>query len=344
LRWVGGLLSASSVKLPRQVNWFQENSLIVRNFEYLLALERERHFGRAAASCRVSQPTLSAGIKQLEEDMDVLIVRRGQRFDGFTPEGARVLAWAQQMNEDCQRLKQELSDLREKGVQGPFRLGMLPATSALAPILSVALAEQMPSLELSIFTSDAHRLLQDVRQTRLDVALVYIEDLVEENLDIYALYRERMFLFTTQNMKQKRVGWEDVVALPLCLLRFAAPPTAEAQLKAAMKTIATDSLDVLAAHLATGRWSTVLPQSLAVRLGRTPGLRAIPVTGPGSHANVGFVTARRESLPPAVRGLLEMVHTPELVKPIRALLAVHRGLLPDPTKSSSDENPAPQDL
>jgi len=50
--------------------------MIVRNFEYLLALNQERHFARAAAACRVSQPTLSAGIKQLEEDMDARIVRR----------------------------------------------------------------------------------------------------------------------------------------------------------------------------------------------------------------------------------------------------------------------------
>jgi DNA-binding transcriptional LysR family regulator len=308
--------------------------LIVRNFEYLLALDQERHFGRAATRCRVSQPTLSAGIKQLEEDMDVLIVRRGQRFDGFTPEGARVLAWAQQMNADCQR---------EKGVHGPFRLGMLPATSALAPILSVALAEQMPALELSIVTEDAHRLMQNVRQNKLDLALVYVEDLEEENLDVYALYRERMFLFTTHAIAERRVGWEDVIAMPLCLLRAGAPPVAEAQLKAATRTIMTDSLEVLAAHLATGRWATVLPQSLAVRLEKTPGLHAIPISGAGSHANVGFVTVRRESLPPAVRGLLEMVHTPELVKPIRALLAVHRSLLAESAKSAPDGVAAPQD-
>ena len=55
--------------------------MIIRNFEYLLALSKERHFARAANACRVSQPTLSAGIKQLEEDMDVLIVKRGRRFE-----------------------------------------------------------------------------------------------------------------------------------------------------------------------------------------------------------------------------------------------------------------------
>lgn len=107
--------------------------MIIRNFEYLLALNKERHFARAAASCRVSQPTLSAGIKQLEDDMDVLIVKRGQRFEGFTREGERVLAWAQQMLEDCNRLKRELHDLRDQGMQVPSVRGCCPGPRRWLP-------------------------------------------------------------------------------------------------------------------------------------------------------------------------------------------------------------------
>ena len=58
--------------------------------EYLMALSRERHFGRAAETCGVTQPTLSAGIKQLEEQLGVLLVQRGSRFIGFTPEGELI--------------------------------------------------------------------------------------------------------------------------------------------------------------------------------------------------------------------------------------------------------------
>ena len=170
--------------------------MIIRNFEYLLSLNKERHFARAAAACRVSQPTLSAGIKQLEEDMDVLIVRRGRRFEGFTPEGERVLAWAQQMMEDCMRLKQELHGFRDNGIRGPFRLGMLPATSALASVLSVAFAAKFPELQISIATGDAAHLVQALREGKADVALTYLEEAPGEGLDAYALYRERMFLFT----------------------------------------------------------------------------------------------------------------------------------------------------
>src|SRR5271165_6100337 len=68
--------------------------MVIRHLQYLTSLARERHFARAASACSVTQPTLSAGIKQLEESLGVLIVERRQRFVGFTAEGERVLIWA----------------------------------------------------------------------------------------------------------------------------------------------------------------------------------------------------------------------------------------------------------
>ena len=302
--------------------------MIIRNFEYLLALNKERHFARAAAACRVSQPTLSAGIKQLEEQMDVRIVKRGQRFEGLTPEGERVLAWAQQMLEDCMRLKQELHELRD-AKEGPFRIGMLPATSALASILSVAFAEKFPALQISIDTADASRLLQAVRQGDLDVALTYLDEAAGEGLDSYALYRERMFLFTTMPLDDvHRVAWVDLLALPLCLLRSALPRATETHLEQAAKVTYTDSASVLAAHIASGRWSTVLPQSLVTVLAGTPALRATAIAKPGQHGNVGFVTVKNVPLPAAVHALMEMAHTPELVGAIRGMLAAHEAYIP----------------
>jgi DNA-binding transcriptional LysR family regulator len=313
--------------------------LIIRNFEYLLALSRERHFARAAAACRVSQPTLSAGIRQLEEDMDVLIVRRGQRFEGFTTEGERVLAWAQQMLEDCNRLKQELHTLRNHGMRGEFRMGMLPATSALAAVLSVGFGEMYPELQISIVTGEAAKLTQMVRQGEIDVALTYVDEPVGEGLDAYALYRERMFLFTTVaagpagEEAGPRVTWAEVAALPLCLLRSGVPASAEEQMERAEKVIYTDAPGVLAAHVATGRWSTVLPQSLAGMLTKTPGLRAVAIAKPGEQANVGFVVAKSDPLPPAVHALMELAHAPEMVTAIRRILRAHVGYVAKRAKS-----------
>ena len=80
---------------------------LLEKLEFLLALAREKHFGRAGETCGVTQPTLSAGIKQLEETFGVLLVNRGSRFQGFTAEGERVLDWARRIVGDTRAMRQE---------------------------------------------------------------------------------------------------------------------------------------------------------------------------------------------------------------------------------------------
>jgi DNA-binding transcriptional LysR family regulator len=81
---------------------------MIEKLEFIIALARERHFGNAAEACGVSQPTLSAGIKQLEDSFGVLLVQRGSRFQGFTPEGERVLDWARRIVGDTRAMRQEI--------------------------------------------------------------------------------------------------------------------------------------------------------------------------------------------------------------------------------------------
>lgn len=303
--------------------------MIVRNFEYLLALHRERHFGNAAKSCSVSQPTLSAGIRQLEEDMDVQIVRHGRRYDGLTREGERVLAWAKQMYDDCKGLERELSALR-RGLEGQFRLGVQTGTSAVMPTVSVALSEKIPLLEQSILTRDLASLLTAIRQHELDIALVYLENLDGKEFDTHLLYRERILLFQVSDDTQARsLGWEEIKKIPLCLMYSSLPDLTLTQLSQRdAQTIHTDSMEILVNHLATGRYSTVLPQSLAGRMVEVPRLQALAITGPGSHANVGFVASKNAFKSASSHALLELIHTPELVTPIKAIMSAHRRLRP----------------
>ena len=66
----------------------------IKQLKYLIALDETRHFGKAASQCNVTQPTLSMRIRSLEEELGLVLIVRGQRFEGFTPEGERILAWA----------------------------------------------------------------------------------------------------------------------------------------------------------------------------------------------------------------------------------------------------------
>src|SRR5258707_823837 len=85
---------------------------MIDKLEYLLALARERNFGRAAEQCGVTQPTFSAGIKQLEDTLGVMLVQRTSRFLGFTSEGERVLDWARGIVADTRAMRQEMQTRR----------------------------------------------------------------------------------------------------------------------------------------------------------------------------------------------------------------------------------------
>ena len=97
---------------------------MIDKLDFILALARERHFGRAAEACGVTQPTLSAGVKQLEEQMGVLLVNRGSRFQGFTPEGERVLDWARRIVGDTRAMREEINALRH-GLTGRLRIAAI---------------------------------------------------------------------------------------------------------------------------------------------------------------------------------------------------------------------------
>ena len=71
---------------------------MIDRLEMFVALAAERHFGRAAEVCGVTQPSLSAGIRALEDQLGVQLVYRGSRFQGLTPEGQRVLDWARRID------------------------------------------------------------------------------------------------------------------------------------------------------------------------------------------------------------------------------------------------------
>src|SRR5262245_59397553 len=106
----------------------------IRQLQYLVALAREKHFTRAAQACHVSQPTLSGRIRQLEQELGVPIVERGQRFHGFTPDGERVLRWAQTILENWASLQHEIESLRNTSgtLSGHLSVGVIPSALPMA--------------------------------------------------------------------------------------------------------------------------------------------------------------------------------------------------------------------
>src|ERR1700743_1866536 len=122
---------------------------MIDRLEFIIALAREGHFGRAAEACRVSQPSLSAGIRQLEDMFGVLLVERGSRFQGFTPEGERVLEWARRIVGDARAMRQDIDALK-RGLAGNIRIAAIPTALAMTAMLTTPYRARHPEVRFTI--------------------------------------------------------------------------------------------------------------------------------------------------------------------------------------------------
>ena len=288
--------------------------MIVRHLQYLTALARERHFGRAASACNVTQSTLSAGIKQLEENLGVLIAERGQRFLGLTEEGEHVLAWAQRVLADYSGLKQELSEMRE-GMVGQLRIGAIPVTLPIISLLTAPFAKHHARTDIVVTSQSSIEIQRRLDEFNLDIGVTYLDNEPLSRVRSVPLYRERYVLLTRpQGAFHGRtvISWSDAAALPLCLL------TPDMQNRRILDmhfheagaeihpSLETNSLVTLWSHLRFGHWSTVVPHTFLLLLGETDGLMAIPLVEPDASHLIGLVASDRDPLPPAAHALLDL--------------------------------------
>ena len=85
----------------------------IKQLFYLIALDKTQHFGQAAEMCHVTQPTLSMRLRNLEKELDVVLIKRSSRFEGFTEEGEKILKWAKTMESAYNGLQAEAANFRQ---------------------------------------------------------------------------------------------------------------------------------------------------------------------------------------------------------------------------------------
>ena len=119
------------------------DSVVIDKLEFLIAVAKEKSFSRAAEICGVTQPTLSAGVKQLEDSLGVLLVNRSSRFHGLTAEGERVLEWAKRIVGDARAMRQEVRTLKE-GLTGQLKIAVIPTALGIVSALTTPYREKHP--------------------------------------------------------------------------------------------------------------------------------------------------------------------------------------------------------
>ncbi|MCC7098452.1 MAG: hydrogen peroxide-inducible genes activator [Rubrivivax sp.] len=163
--------------------------MTLTELKYIVAVARERHFGRAAEACFVSQPTLSVAIKKLEEELDVKIFERGASEVSVTPLGEEIVRQAQQVIEQAAAIR-EIAKRGKDPVRGPLRLGVIYTIGPyLLPDLVRNAIEQVPQMPLLLQENFTARLLEMLRTGELDCAIMAVP-FPDSGLAVAPLYDE----------------------------------------------------------------------------------------------------------------------------------------------------------
>jgi LysR family hydrogen peroxide-inducible transcriptional activator len=286
--------------------------MTLTELRYLVAVARERHFGKAAEACFVSQPTLSVAIKKLEEELDVKLFERGSNEVTATPLGLEIVRQAQVVLEQVADLK-EIARRGNDPVSGPLRLGVI---YTIAPYLlpdlvqlSIARAPQMPLILQENFTV---KLLEMLRAGEIDVA-VLAEPFPDGGLATAALYDEPFQIAVPKKhplARRKRISAEELKTETLLLLgtghcfrdhvlevcpeyaRFGSASNTDSE--GIRKSFEGSSLETIKYMVASGMGVTVVPQ-LSVPAEGQAHIKYIPFNAPVPTRRV--VLAWRRTFP-----------------------------------------------
>ncbi|MCC6002671.1 MAG: LysR family transcriptional regulator [Pararhodobacter sp.] len=294
---------------------------MIDKLEMFIALANERHFGRAAVAHGVTQPTLSAAIRQLEGELGVQLVARGARFQGLTPEGERVLDWARRIVTDTRQMSEEMR-ARRKGLGGTLRLGVIPTALPMVADLAGPFLARHPNVQLQVLSRTSVEILAEMDSLQLEAGITYLDNEPLGRVSTVALYTERYRLLLRRDHLLAGAGsvdWAALRGLRLGLLvgsmqnrRIIDQRLARAGVRV-QATLESNSLLALVGQVLTGGWATVVTDEAAALFGARADLVALPIEdgaaaegaemGLTAH-QVGLIAPWRETHTPLLAALL----------------------------------------
>ncbi|HLA74818.1 MAG TPA: hydrogen peroxide-inducible genes activator [Gammaproteobacteria bacterium] len=292
--------------------------MTLTELRYIVAVARERHFGRAAEACFVSQPTLSVAIRKLEEELDVTLFERGTNEVSLTPIGERIVEQAQRVLEETSAIRQ-LAEQGKDPLVGPLRLGVIYTIGPyLLPRLIPILHKRAPRMSLLIEENFTARLSELLKQGELDVIVISLP-FSEPGIITHALYDEPFQIIfpadhawkMKKSIKPQEIAQDNLLllgaghcfrdqVLQACpeLNRFSAAPGS------IQRTLEGSSLETIRHMVASGAGVTVLPcTSMAGQPAESKLLAMRPFTAPVPTRRVALAWRKSFPRPQAVEVL-----------------------------------------
>lgn len=293
--------------------------MFLRQFKYLVAVADEKHFGRAASRCNVTQPSLSSGIKQLELELGVPIFLRGrgQRFHGLTAEGERVAKWARHIISHCEAMRDEI-DSMQNDLKGNLRMGAMPSMSPVLPVMLEMVRKRHPGVKVDVAFIGNEAMKIGLDNFSLDVAITYMDNADLGRRNVMPIYTEKLALLVPdleQFEGRTSITWEEAAKLPLGMLR---PSMHERRFidqvfkKAGCKVdpkVESESILHLMFQVQFTELCTIIPAHFTRMPGLHPGTRALDLVEPAASQEVGLFWAEGETMMPMASAMVGIVKT-----------------------------------
>jgi len=324
--------------------------MTLTELKYIVAVARERHFGRAADACHVSQPTLSVAIRKLEDELGVSLFERGGAEVAVTPVGRRIVEQAQRVLDETAHIRELASEGRDP-LAGPLRVGVIYTIGPyLLPALMRRIIEDAPQMPLLLQENFTVRLLELLRQGDVDVA-VLAEPFADQGFATCPLYDEPFVVAVPRAhpwAKRRSIGSAELKEQTMLLLGAGhcfrdqvlevCPELSRYSLSSAgiQKTFEGSSLETIRHMVASGIGVTVLPwlaQPPQVLDGRRrdDGLLAyVPFDAPAPSRRVVLAWRRSFTRVAAVEALRQAVLRSEL----SGVARLEAGPLPEASSSA----------
>ena len=295
--------------------------MTLTELRYIVAVARERHFGRAAEACFVSQPTLSISIKKLEEELDVRIFERGSSEVSVTPLGQEIVRQAQAVVEQAMHIK-EIAKRGKDPLAGPLRLGVIYTIGPyLLPDLVKQAIARMPQMPLVLQENFTAKLLEMLRAGELDCAIM-AEPFPDAGLASAPLYDEPFMVALPRNHKlleRSSISAEELKSETMLLLGTGhcfrdhvlevCPEYARfsSDAEGIRKSFEGSSLETIKYMVASGVGITVVPQ-LSVAKDMQHQVGYLPFTDPAPTRRVTLVWRRTFTRYEAIAALRNAIY------------------------------------
>lgn len=270
----------------------------LKELEYLIAVDDERHFHRAAERCFVSQPTLSGQLKKLEDELGVLLVERNNRQVAMTEVGKEVSRRARGILAEVQDIK-SIAQTYHDPMAGELRVGIIPTIAPyLLPIIMPQLNKYFPKLTIWLYEYQTHVLLEKLRRAEMDCLILALpvekHEFVEQDI-----FREPFRLAVKKGedlAKQKSINMGDIARQELllleeghCLREHVLDACMLAEVKEQGQFQAT-SLETLRHMVGEGMGMTLIPElAVPAKTTRTDMVRYIEFSDPKPNRRIGML-------------------------------------------------------